>query len=262
MSEECAAGTAHDSPPFPPFPRPPSYPLRPEHAQWAVERLANQIAPMRSVMAKKYSLELLEALLKQGLRQGRLPLAKRAVEAANKGDYIADSALRAVAAELQTALLQKRDLAPGHQQAIGYYQGVHDRPPLRRKRGRYGEHDAWVRKVAICAFVLTACAWLGLQPTRSRASRLGGRHHSGISLVVAALASLGIRVEEETFQRHTWYGVIGELVRQVPEDLWFLQTRSPAELQEIGFPAETAIGLIVPFPRIGELPFLSPASPR
>ena len=104
MSEECAAGTAHDSPPFPPFPRPPSYPLRPEHAQWAVERLANQIAPMRSAMAKKYSLELLEALLKQGLRQGRLPLAKRAVEAANKGDYIADSALRAVAAELQTAL--------------------------------------------------------------------------------------------------------------------------------------------------------------
>ena len=104
------------------LPAPPPYPLRVEDEREAIRRLTIDVARVRHMLTKEYGLERLETLIVEGLRAGRLSLAEKAVEAASKGDRIADRALRGVGAELQMALLQKRDLEPGHLQVIAYLQ--------------------------------------------------------------------------------------------------------------------------------------------
>jgi hypothetical protein len=69
-------------------------------------------------------------------REGALSITIKAVEAADQGDDLADAALRTVGAELQTLLVQGRDLAPGHLQIVAYLQRAARRAPHKRKRGR------------------------------------------------------------------------------------------------------------------------------
>jgi len=185
----------------------------------AIGRVAIWVATVRHQMEKQYSRDLLETELRKGLREGRLTLTIKAVEAADKGDEIADAALRDVGSELQTPLVQGRELAPGHLQVIAYYQRAGKRPPHKRPRGQRW-YDDWMRNINICVLTVLACREFGVQPTRNRESRRANKDPSGLSLVVAALARNKIFIDETSVQRHIWLGLPGELVRSTfrPDD--------------------------------------------
>jgi hypothetical protein len=189
-----------------------SCPLTAADEPRAINRLALQVAAARHRWSKEFTREWLQTTLRRYLREGGLTIAVKAVEAADTGDEIADAALREVGAELQMPLLQRLDLAPGHLQVVAYFQRAGGRAPLRRKRGRYGQHDHWDRNIAICILIQLACERLGVGPTRD----LNGRRTkpSGISLVTAALGRNKIHLDEKTIQQHIWFGIWGELMRQ------------------------------------------------
>jgi hypothetical protein len=181
------------------------------------------VARIRHTLEKEYSCEWLETALRKGLREGRLLLTIKAVEAADKGDEIADAALRDVGAELQMPLLQGRDLAPGHLQVIAYLQRAARRAPHTRSRA-HRWYDDWTRNLHIGFLVAIACREFNLWPTRNREARRANREPSGISVMVAALAKNGIHIDEASVQRHIWHGLAGELVRQAiaerPLETW------------------------------------------
>jgi hypothetical protein len=163
---------------------------------------------------KENSRDWLETELRKGLREGRLSLTIKAVEAADKGDELADAALRAVGAELQIPLLQRRYLAPGHLQVIAYFQRVGQRAPHKRPRGRRW-YDDWGRNIDICVLIHVACLEFGVRPTRNRAARRANSDPSGTSLVVDGLARNGFHLDEGNVQEHVWFGLPGELVRSI-----------------------------------------------
>jgi hypothetical protein len=176
----------------------------------AIDRVSEWFSILRH--RKPHTREQLEIELRDGLREGGLTLVIKAVEAAYKGDEIADAALRHVGGELQTWLMQKRDLAPGHPQVITYFQGAGQRAPHKRPRG-HRWHDDWLRNMDICICIYLACIEFGVNPTRNRASRRAKQRPSGISLVVAALECNKVHIDEASITRHLWQGLTGELVR-------------------------------------------------
>jgi hypothetical protein len=178
----------------------------------AIDRVSTWVAILRHKLEKEYSREWLETELRKGLREGRLTLTIKAVEAADQGDELADAALRTVGGELQMPLLQRQDLAPGHLQIIAYLQRVATRAPHKRPRG-HRWYDDWVRNIDVCVLTVLACREFGVRPTRNRDSRRADKDPSGISLVVAALARNKIHLDEKSVQRHIWLGLPGELVR-------------------------------------------------
>jgi hypothetical protein len=97
----------------------------------------------------------------------------------------------------------------------------------KRKRGRYDKYDHWVRNCGICILIQLASAEFGVPETRRSESRRVNRAPSAISLVTAALARRANRInfDETTIQRHIWFGLWGELMRQVaaerPVESWF-----------------------------------------
>jgi hypothetical protein len=200
-----------------------SYPLILADEQRAINRMALAVAMVLHTMEKEHSRKWLKTTLQRYLREGALTISEKAVEAADAGDEIADGALRDVGAELQTALVQGRDLAPGHLQVIAYFQRAGRRAPHKRPRGQRW-YDDWFRNLAICILVQLACAEYGVDPTRNRESRRAKQYPSGISLVVGALARNKIHIEEESVQRHIWLGLPGELARQIvaerPIETW------------------------------------------
>ena len=213
------------------LPAPPPYPLRVEDEREAIRRLTIDVARVRHMLTKEYGLERLETLIVEGLRAGRLSLAEKAVEAASKGDRIADRALRGVGAELQMALLQKRDLEPGHLQVIAYLQRASTRAPHKRKRGRYSEYDVWIRNIGICTLIRWACVAYGVPPTRAQESRRNQRRRpSGISLITAALTRNKVHIEEATIQRHIWLGLWEEMIRQTPTDAFLAAVQNHVTL--------------------------------
>jgi len=192
--------------------------------QRAINRTVIAVSMVHRMLSED-SREWLETELRKALRKGRLPLTSKAVEAADRGDEIADAALRDIGAELQMPLLQGRDLAPSHLQVIAYFQRAAKRPPHKRKPGRYAWYDDWQRNIGICFHILLTCAEYGVPPTRNRQSRRSGRRPSGISIVTAALALNRINLEESTIQQKIWFGLMGELARQTvaerPIETWF-----------------------------------------
>ena len=128
------------------------------------------------------------------------------------------------------ALLQKRDLAPGHLPVITYYQQAATRAPHKRKRGRYSEYDVWVRNIGICTLIRWACVAYGVPPTRAQESRRNQRRPSGISLMTAALARNKAHIEEVTIQRHIWLGLWGEIVRQTSSDAFLAAVQTHVTL--------------------------------
>jgi hypothetical protein len=197
------------------------FPLRVEDAPEAIRRMAIAVSVVRARLDTEFGLPRLEELLVDGLREGELDLCVKAYEAGYEGDPIADRALRKVGAELQMAMLQNRDLAPGHLQVISYHQRVYDRAPHKRKQGRYGEHDHFYRNVGICILIRLACAEYGIHATRNRESRRAQRSPSGCSLIVKALARHRFNIEETSLQKKIWGGVWGELVRRIPDATFF-----------------------------------------
>jgi hypothetical protein len=189
------------------------YPLATADEQRAINRVSVWVALMRHKMAKEYSREQLETELRKGLREGRLTLTIKAVEAADKGDEIADAALRIVYAEMAGGTLQER--GPGHLQVWAYGQRAVLRPPHKRPRGRRW-YDEWCRNIGICVLVALACQQFGVRPTRNRAARRANKGGaSGVSLVVAGLGRNKIHLDEGSVQENLWFGLPGELVRGV-----------------------------------------------
>jgi hypothetical protein len=163
-----------------------SYPLAAADEQRAINRVSVWVSMLRHKMEKEYSREWLETELRKGLREGWLSLTIKAVEAADKGDEIADAALRTVYAEMSGGTLPKR--GPGHLQLWAYGQRAVLRAPHKRPRGRRW-YDDWVRNIDICVLVAVACVEFDVRPSRNRAARRANKGQpSGISLVVAALA--------------------------------------------------------------------------
>jgi hypothetical protein len=202
-----------------------SYPLAAADGPRAVERTAVAVSMLRATLSRHYSREWLETTLRRYLREGGLSITIKAAEAADAGDEIADAALREVGAELQMALLQGRTLAPGHVQVIAYLQRAARRAAPKRKPGRYAWYDDWFRNLSLCFLVLLTCAEYGVLPTRNRQSRRSGQRPSGISIVTAALARNQIHLDEGTIQQKIWFGLPGELARQLaaerPIATWF-----------------------------------------
>jgi hypothetical protein len=188
------------------------------------QRMVDQIAGWVKAVShrlesKEYSREFLRDELQKGLREGRLTLTNHAVMAADKGDEIADAALRAVYAEMQGAIHAATMLGgtvpkwgPGHLQISAYGQRAVLRAPNERGQG-HRWHDGWMRNIQICRLIDAACREFGVRPTRNRASRRDDRAPSGISLVVAALARNKIHLHESSVQENIWKGLPGELVR-------------------------------------------------
>ena len=82
----------------------------------AIDLVADWISTARPRMETEFSRTWLEAELRKGLREGRLNLTLRAVEAANLGDEIADAALRIVSAEMMAAGGKLPEQGPGYPQ--------------------------------------------------------------------------------------------------------------------------------------------------
>jgi hypothetical protein len=178
------------------------------------------VARIRHTLEKEYSREWLETALRKGLREGALVLTIKAVEAAYKGDEIADAALRQVYAEMVGGAQVS---GPGRVQIWAYGQRAVLRPPNQRPRG-HRWYDDWVRNLDIGFLIAVACREFNLWPTRNREARRANREPSGISVMVAALAKNGIHIDEASVQRHIWHGLAGELVRQAlaerPLETW------------------------------------------
>jgi hypothetical protein len=185
----------------------------------AINRVSVWVSMLRHKMGKEYSREWLETELRNGLREGRLSLTIKAVEAADKGDEIADAALRTVYAEMAGGTLPER--GPGHLQLWAYGQRAVLRAPHKRPRGRRW-YDDWVRNIGICILIDLACREFGVRASRNRAARRANKGEpSGISLVVAALARNKIHLDEGSVQENLWFGLPGELVRGVVARLPF-----------------------------------------
>src|SRR5262249_54093175 len=176
----------------------------------AIKRVVVWVSTVRHQMEQQYSREWLETELRKGLREGRLTLTIKAVEAADQGDEIADAALRTVYAEMAGGTLPER--GPGHLQLWAFGQRAVLRPPRRRPRG-HRWHDDWMRNILICILVDRAGREFGVRPTRNRAARRNNRAPSGISIVVAALTRNKMHLDEGSVQQNIWHGLPGELVR-------------------------------------------------
>ena len=99
-------------------------------------------------------------------------------------------------------------------QLLAYGQRALERAPHKRPPG-HRWHDDWMRNIQICCLINWVCRTFGVQPTRNRAAQRAKREPSGISIVVAALARNKIYLNEASVQENIWFGLPGELVRNV-----------------------------------------------
>ena len=180
-------------------------PLVPFDEKRAINRVTVWVALAHHRLSKEWSREWLEVTLRQYLRGGLITVIK-VIDAADKGDEIADAALREVGAELIGLPLE----GPGDLQILAYFQRAGLRAPHKRGRGRKW-YDRWSRDLAICLLIQLACKEFGVAPTRNSASV---KKPSGCSLVAAALKRNRIRLDERSVQQHIWLGLPGELARQ------------------------------------------------
>jgi hypothetical protein len=182
----------------------------------AIECIAALISKLRARLEKQHSREWLETELRKGLREGRLTLTNSAIRAADAGDEIADAALRTVFAEMAGSKLPEQE--PGHFQVWAYGRRAVLRAPHKRRQG-HRWHDDWVRNIQICNLIYFVSRELDVQASRNRAEGPASRAPSGVSLVVAALARNNIHLNEASVQENIWFGLPGELVRDIAPTL-------------------------------------------
>jgi hypothetical protein len=170
----------------------------------AIATVTAQAAKLLSTMNASH--ETLAAYLRDALRRGDWSVTTKAIEwAEHKGDWLADSVLRAAYAEMDT------NHKPMSDQLRAFGQRAVLRPPVHRGKGR-DQYADWTRNIGVCCLVLWTCAEFGIHPTRSRSARRE-RIPSGISLVKRALERHGINLDERTIQEHIWFGLPGALAR-------------------------------------------------
>jgi hypothetical protein len=178
----------------------------------AIDLVATVLIPMvRHKLTPEFSREWLETTLQQGLREGQLSLTRHAIEAAEAGDEICDSALRHVYLEIARGELSS---GPGQHLYVRQYVEHAVLQSHKRRPGRPW-HDNYIRDIQICRLIDLVCREFGVRPTRNRSDRRANRAPSGVGLVVAALARNGIHLDEANVQEHIWLGPPGKLVRTI-----------------------------------------------
>jgi hypothetical protein len=162
---------------------------------------------LESKVATRVSIDDLEGLLLDRLRDGGLAITEKAVYAAeHEDDEMADRCLRQVYAEKADA---PGGLMSGQLNAFGVR--AVNRPPVTRGPGAHTWYENFKRDVLVGALVQWTCLEFGLRKSRSRASRRE-QMPSGGSVVAAALYRCGIELSEKRIgEIHDGLaGVLGE----------------------------------------------------
>jgi hypothetical protein len=184
-----------------------------------IDCIADVVSMVRYRMEREGSLEAIKAAIERLLRAGRLRFTITTIERADKGDEIADAALRTVFAEMVGGMFPER--GPGHLQIWAYGQRAVLREAHRRPRG-HRWHDDWMRNILACHLIVIVERDFGIRPSRNRSpsERMDGKRKrrnadalSGIGIVVKALARHGIELAEMSAQENIWFGPAGEIVR-------------------------------------------------
>jgi hypothetical protein len=163
---------------------------------------------LRAEWAAKFSRHWAETTIIRKLREGRLDLAREAIEEATAGDEIFHNALCFVAGEMDS-----RPEPPGLSLVWDYGKLEMELGTRKRRAGRPG-HDNWVRDAEFTVIIWYICRKLGVPATRNRNARRADKIPSGVSILVAALGRNGINLPEQTVQEHVWNGPRGRLVRE------------------------------------------------
>ena len=181
----------------------------------AAEITTRWVAAVRNRFDAAFSREWLETTLRQRLRDGdSLTFVIKVIEFAERdGDEIADAALREVGAEL----MERRFGRLGEGQILAYLQRAVLRPPLGRGRGR-AWYDDYQRNIGICVLIKLACRVFGVHATRSQESRRPNRPQSGVSLITEGLSNNKVFIEEQSVQKHLWFGVPGVLAKSINDE--------------------------------------------
>jgi hypothetical protein len=179
-----------------------------------IDIVAVELARLRPRIEKEWDLKFLQQLLLNGLRSGRPEFARHTVQAADRGDEFAHSALRIVYFEMEGGAFPGWGPWHVHIKEYAMRAVVHPDAPRRRPRGRRWVEN-WVRNNHVCLFVVWTCDKFDLHPTRNRSAHRADRAPSGISVVVTALAQAKIWHTNEAYvQEHIWRGLAGEIVRE------------------------------------------------
>jgi hypothetical protein len=175
-----------------------------------VDRL---VSVVRHRMEKKVSRDSIKGAIERLLREGRLVFAITTVELADRGDHLADAALRTVFAEMVGGALPER--GAGHLQVLAYGQRAALRAPHEPPPRGHRWHDHWMRNLLTCWLIFIVERDFGIPPSCNR-SRYSKRAFDplGIKIVVKALARHGIDLNEANVQQNIWYGLPGDLVRE------------------------------------------------
>jgi hypothetical protein len=180
----------------------------------AIKCLAVFLSKMRHKLTAKFSREWAETTVIRKLREGRLDLAREAVEEAEAGDEIFYAAVCFVAGEMESR--PGPEAPPGLSLVWDYGKLALKRATHKRRPGRPG-HDNWVRDAEYCTIIWYVCRELGVRPGRNRASRRADSAPSGVSILVAALklnGTLPDETDEASVQENSWNGPRGRLVRE------------------------------------------------
>jgi hypothetical protein len=166
-------------------------------------------------LSAQFSREWAETTVIRKLREGRLDLARTAIEQAHAGDEIYHNALQYLAAEMMAGPGRPGPEAPpGLLPVWTYGQLALQQGTRKRRAGRPG-HDNWVRDAEYCTIIWLICHELGVSPGRNRASHGSKSPPSGCSLLVAALKRNGIHPPDEAqMEVNIWNGPRGRLVRE------------------------------------------------
>jgi hypothetical protein len=188
-----------------------------------IDCVAAAASTVRYKMERKGSLEAIKAAIERLLREGRLRFTITTIEFADKGDEIADAALRTVFAEMVGGMFPER--GPGHLQIWAYGQRAVLREAHRRPRGQRW-YDKWMRNILTCHLITIVERDFGIPPShnRSPSERMDGKRNrknadalSGIGIVVKALALIDVDVgDEASVQENIWFGA----AREIYENIW------------------------------------------
>jgi hypothetical protein len=167
---------------------------------------------LHKLTTPKFSREWTETTIQRKLLEDRrLDLAREAVKEAKAGDEVFHSALMHVYVQINRGGLPEQ---PGYLDIRTYGDGVILQGP--HKHHRPG-HDNWVRDAELSALIWYVARQLrqyGISATRKQEPRHANLNPSAISIVVAALALVGVRVKELHVQKNIWEGLRGRLVRE------------------------------------------------
>jgi hypothetical protein len=160
------------------------------------------VQPTLFKMTEEYTREFLEAALCDMLRRGAID-ELQVIEDANRGDEIADAALRLVWYEIRN----RREEPSVTLDAYGM-KTVKRGGPVTRGRGQTW-HKNWRRNIGIAVLVYMTHRRFGLTPTRNREQRRRKRP-SACSVVAAALGRCRINLSESAVQ-NIWGGLQGQI---------------------------------------------------